>query len=162
MNTSEITASNPVFSTKSANVYPRDVPIIILGGSPHIVAAPPRLAQNTSASITGIGEKPSKPASSTVTDARKRITVMESINIASTKDITIKVIKIGTDLYFTALAILRHSHLKKPDAPMPSTIIIIPYIKTIVDQFIPVEAFSPARLSYQKSPVTNALRFNVS
>ena len=135
---------------------------MILGGSPHIVAEPPRLAQNTSASITGIGEKPSNPASSTVTDARKRITVMESINIASTKDITIKVIKIGTALYFTALAILRQSHLKKPDAPMPSTIIIIPYMKTIVDQFIPVEASPAAPLSYQNPRVTNALKFNVS
>lgn len=40
-----IPAIRPVFVRKSAKLYPRAVPIIIFGGSPHIVAEPPRLAQ---------------------------------------------------------------------------------------------------------------------
>ena len=45
--------------------------------------------------VNGTGEKPKSCASSTVTAARNRITVMLSINIARTKDSAINEIKIG-------------------------------------------------------------------
>lgn len=48
-------AIRPVFVIKSANEYPSDVPIMILGGSPHIVAEPPRFAQKISDRIIGTG-----------------------------------------------------------------------------------------------------------
>ena len=72
--------------------------MIIFGGSPHIVAEPPRFAQNTSAKIIGTGLNFNNCESSTVTAARKRITVILSINIANTDDIIMNVIKIGTVL----------------------------------------------------------------
>ena len=68
---------------------------MIFGGSPHIVAEPPRFAQNTSAKIIATGLNFRSCESSTVTAARKRITVILSINIARTADITINVTKIG-------------------------------------------------------------------
>ena len=70
----------------------------MLGGSPHIVAEPPKLAQNTSANIIGTGLNFNKPANSTVTAARKSITVILSINIARTDDIIINVKNIGITL----------------------------------------------------------------
>ena len=70
MTTSDKTAISPVLVTKSANEYPSDVPIIILGGSPHIVAEPPRFAQNISDRIIGTGLNFRSCASSTVTAAR--------------------------------------------------------------------------------------------
>ena len=42
MTTKEIPAMSPVLVMKSPNEYPKEVPIIILGGSPHMVAEPPR------------------------------------------------------------------------------------------------------------------------
>ena len=41
--------------TDPKRLRPSDVPIIIFGGSPHIVAEPPRFAQNISAKVIGIG-----------------------------------------------------------------------------------------------------------
>jgi len=75
--------------------------MIMLGGSPHIVALPPRFAQNTSDKIIGTGLNLRSCASSIVTAARNMITVMLSINIERTADITINVMKIGTVLHFT-------------------------------------------------------------
>lgn len=60
-----------------------------------MVVEPPRFAQKISARIMGTGEKLSTSASSTVTAARKRITVILSINMARRKEVTIKVRKIG-------------------------------------------------------------------
>ena len=111
----------------------------MFGGSPHIVAAPPRLAQKISAIITGTGLNFKSFASSNVTAARKSITVILSINIARTKDISINVMSIDVARYLTNFAIPRHSHRKNPDSPIPSTITIIPAINTMVDQLIPVE-----------------------
>ena len=67
----------------------------MFGGSPHIVAEPPRFAQKISARIIGTGLNLSRCESSTVTAARNRITVMLSINIASTVDIIMNVMKIS-------------------------------------------------------------------
>ena len=53
--TSDTAPITPVFKTKSEKEYPRDVPMMIFGGSPHIVALPPRFAQKISAIITGTG-----------------------------------------------------------------------------------------------------------
>ena len=85
-----------MLSTKSENEYPREVPMIMFGGSPHIVALPPKLAQKISAIITGIGLNLSVLASLIVTAARNKITVMESMNIARTDDKTINATKILT------------------------------------------------------------------
>ena len=80
---------------KSVKEYPRDVPMIMFGGSPHIVADPPRLPQKISDKIIGTGSNSRSCDSSIVTAARNRITVILSMNIASTKDSSINVIKIG-------------------------------------------------------------------
>ena len=93
-----IRATSPVFLKKSPKVYPRDVPIIILGGSPHIVDEPPRFAQKISARMTGTGSKSSIRASSSVTAARNRMTVILSINIDSTADKTMNDMRMGTGL----------------------------------------------------------------
>ena len=69
--------------------------MMMFGGSPHIVAEPPRFAQNISDNIIGTGLNFNSCASSTVTAARNRMTVMLSMNIASTADIIMNVIKIG-------------------------------------------------------------------
>ena len=135
----EIPAISPVLVRKSINEYPRDVPMIIFGGSPHMVAEPPRLAQKISAIITGTGLKLIIPASSTVTAAKNKITVILSINIESTPATSINAMSIGTGLYLTSLAIAMHSHLKKPTLAIPSTIIIIPAINIIVAQLMPLE-----------------------
>lgn len=84
-------AIRPVFVRKSVKENPSEVPIMMFGGSPHIVAEPPRFAQNTSDRIIGTGSNFSSCASSIVTAARNRMTVILSINIASTKDSTINV-----------------------------------------------------------------------
>ena len=114
--------------------------MIMFGGSPHIVADPPRFAQKISARIIGTGLNFNSCESSTVTAARNRITVILSINIASTKDRSINVIKIGMIWYFTSFAIFMHNQRKNPDFAIPSTMIIIPAMNTIVSQLIPAEA----------------------
>ena len=72
--------------------------MMMLGGSPHMVAEPPRLAQKISERIIGMGSIFKSLPSSTVTAARKRITVILSINIDRTAEMSIKVIKSGTGL----------------------------------------------------------------
>ena len=64
---------------------------MIFGGSPHIVADPPRFAQKISAIIIGTGLLFNKRQSSIVTAAKNKITVILSMNIASTNDMIIKV-----------------------------------------------------------------------
>lgn len=61
-----------------------------------MVADPPRLAQKISTRIIGTGSKYRVLASSAVTAARNRITVMLSMNIASSADITMKQSSSGT------------------------------------------------------------------
>ncbi len=60
-----------------------------------MVAEPPKLAQKISDKIMGMGLNSIMRASSMVTAAKKRITVMLSMNIASTKLITMKAKKMG-------------------------------------------------------------------
>lgn len=97
-NTSAIRTIEPVLATKSANEYPSAVPMMMLGGSPHIVAAPPRLAQKICAKMTGTGSKRSSCASSTVTAAKNKMTVMLSINIDRTAAMIINTRKIHVAL----------------------------------------------------------------
>ena len=133
---------------------------MMLGGSPHIVAAPPRFAQNTSEIIIGIGSNFKSCASSTVTAARNRITVMLSMNIDRNADITIKTMNKEIGLYFTSFASLMQSQRKNPAFAMPSTIIIIPARKMIVAQLMPlVDSSAPAE--YQKDGVNIVFRFSV-
>ena len=96
VNTRHTPAITPVLPRKSKKLSPRDVPMMMLGGSPHMVADPPRLAQKISARIIGTGLKYRVLASSAVTAARNRITVMLSMNIASSADITMKQSSSGT------------------------------------------------------------------
>lgn len=152
----------PVLVRKSMNVSPRDVPIIILGGSPLIVAAPPRLAQKISGRIIYTGLNLRRPDNSIVIAVRKSTTVILSINIDNTADNTINVIKMGTIRYLTALASHRHSHLKNPTFPIPSTRTIIPKKNRIVDQLIPEEADSEMPGAYQNSDVVKHWRLSVS
>lgn len=126
-----------------------------------MVAEPPRFAQNTSESIMGIGLNFRSCASSTVTAARNRITVILSMNIESIADISMNVMNSGTTLYFTALASVMHSQRKNPALAMPSTIIIIPAIKMMVAQLIPLELSSEAPAVYQKPGVKMFAMFSV-
>ena len=134
----------------------------MFGGSPHIVAEPPRFAQKISDKISGIGLNFNSFDNSIVTAAKNKITVILSMNIAKTVDKIINVKKIGTTLYFTIFAILIQSHLKNPTLAIPSTITIIPKIKTMVSQLIPVEASALAPPVYQKCCVNMLWIFNVS
>ena len=49
-------------------------------------------------------------------------------------------IKIGIIWYLTSFAIFMHNQRKNPEFAMPSTMIIIPAMNTIVSQLIPAEA----------------------
>ena len=70
--------------------------MIMLGGSPHMVAEPPRLAQKTSDRIIGTGSNFIVCANSSVTVARKSTTVMLSINMESSAESVIKQTSSGT------------------------------------------------------------------
>ena len=72
--------------------------MIILGGSPHIVAEPPRFAQKISDKIIGTGLNFNNFASSTVTAAKNKMTVMLSMNMAKNADIIMKAINSGIGL----------------------------------------------------------------
>ena len=72
--------------------------MIMFGGSPLIVAEPPRFAQKISDKIIGSGLNFNKVESSIVTVARNKITVILSMNIAKIADIIIKTIKIAFTL----------------------------------------------------------------
>ena len=120
--------------------------MMMFGGSPHMVAAPPRFAQKISAMIIGTGLNRRIRDSSTVAAARNRMTVMLSMNIDSTLLITIKARNSGMVLYFTSLASCRQSQRKKPARPMPSTMSIMPAMNRIVDQLMP-EAVSALSLA---------------
>ena len=63
--------------------------MMILGGSPLIVALPPVLAANISATITGTGSNLNIRASSIVTMLRNNSTVMLSINIERKPEIKV-------------------------------------------------------------------------
>lgn len=71
-----------------------------------------KVSTKISAKTIGTGLNLSNCESSTVTAARKRITVILSINIERTALIIIKVTSIGITLYLTALAIVRQSQRK--------------------------------------------------
>ena len=88
----------PVFRRKSPKDSPRAVPMMMLGGSPLMVAAPPRLAVKISAMIWGMGSNFSKWASRTLATARKRMTVMLSMNMDSPADRIMKHTSRGTGL----------------------------------------------------------------
>ena len=70
--------------------------MMMLEGSPHMVAAPPRLAQKTSDRIIGMGSKRRICASSSVTVARNSTTVMLSMNMARNADMAMKHSSSGT------------------------------------------------------------------
>ena len=124
--------------------------MMMLGGSPHMVADPPRFAQNTSARIIGTGLNFNSCDSSIVTAARNRITVILSMNIARIPDNTIKVTNSGTTLYLTILARRMQSQRKNPTLAIPSTMIIIPATNTIVSQLMPLEVSADCPAVYQK------------
>ena len=67
--------------------------MMIFGGSPHIVAEPPRFEQKISEMMSGTGSNFNSFDSSTVAAARNRMTVMLSINMASTLDMIMKATK---------------------------------------------------------------------
>ena len=136
--------------------------MIMFGGSPQTVAVPPRLEQKTSAKIIGTGLNFNNCESSTVTAARNRITVILAMNIERNADRIIKVIRIGTILYRTSFAISMQSHVKKPARFIPSTMTIIPAIKIMVAQLIPLESSDACPTVCQKLVVKMLLTFNTS
>ena len=98
MTTMPTSAMTPVLHRKSPKVRPRAVPMMMLGGSPLMVAEPPRLAVKISAIIKGMGSNLSRWARRTLATARKRITVMLSMNMDSTAERIMKQISRGTGL----------------------------------------------------------------
>ena len=94
----DIIAITPVLDRKLKKLRPRDVPMMIFGGSPHIVALPPKLAQKTSETIIGTGSNDKRSESSSDTAARNRMTVIESMNIESANDMIINTTKIRSGL----------------------------------------------------------------
>ena len=111
--------------------------MMMLGGSPDIVALPPVLEANTSAMMTGTGSNFSRRAISTVTDAMNSITVMLSMNIEREPERSMKLTRIGNDPVVHELATTRHIHRKKPALASPSTMTIMPATKTMVCQLMP-------------------------
>lgn len=107
------------------------------------------MAQKISARIRGVGVSPSSRASSAVTAARNIMTVMLSMNMDSTAERTIKRMNRGAGLKWTIRASRMHSHRKKPLSAMPSTITIMPAIKSMVSQLMPVVVSTSPR-EYQK------------
>ena len=87
---------------------------------------------------------------------------MLSMNIDSTKLVTTKVRKSGIALYLTTFAMVRQSQRKKPALPMPSTMIIMPRMNTMVDQLMPALPPALSTFAYQNDGVTNSARFKVS
>lgn len=69
--------------------------MMMFGGSPHIVAAPPRFAQNISERIIGTGSNFIVCDSSSVTVARKSTTVILSVNIDNIAESVIKQMRSG-------------------------------------------------------------------
>ena len=131
----------------------------MFGGSPHIVADPPKLAQKTSAMIMGTGLNFNSSDSSIVTAARNKITVILSMNIAKKNDNSINVIKMDITLYLTSFAISIHNQRKNPTRAIPSTITIIPNRKMMVAQLTPLLDSPPP---YQNPNVPIVLKFKVS
>ena len=72
--------------------------MIMLGGSPLMVAAPPRLAQKISGKIMYTGLNFRIRDSSTVMAAMNSTTVMLSMNMASTAERSMKLINRGATL----------------------------------------------------------------
>ena len=72
--------------------------MMMLGGSPLMVAEPPRLAVKISAMIMGTGSNFSRRPRLTLATARKRMTVMLSMNMDSTAERIIKLTSRGTGL----------------------------------------------------------------
>jgi len=93
-----IQAIIPVLNRKSVKLNPNAVPMIMLGGSPLMVAAPPTFDANISAIIIGTGSNFSIRESSIVTEAINSITVILSMNMAKAVDKSIKAIRMGTIL----------------------------------------------------------------
>ena len=72
--------------------------MMMLGGSPLMVAEPPRLAVKISAMMRGMGSNSSSFARLTLATARKRMTVMLSMNMDSTAERIMKQMRRGTGL----------------------------------------------------------------
>ncbi len=109
-----------------------------------MVALPPVLEANISAMMTGTGSNFSRRASSMVTVARKSMTVMLSMNMERKPERNMKVIRMGMTRYFTSLATRRHIQRKKPAAPIPSTMTIMPPMKIMVCQLTPPISGAPS------------------
>ena len=114
--------------------------MIIFGGSPAMVALPPTFAAKISAMMIGTGSNFSNRASSIVTSAKNRSTVMLSMNIERKPASRVKTTSIAITLYLTNRATYRQIQRKKPTLANPSTIIIIPPMKMIVCQFTPTDS----------------------
>ena len=111
-------------------------PIIIFGGSPIIVAAPPMLENKTSAMSIGTGCKSNTFANCIVTGVSSNTVVTLSKNADST---AVTIHKITTNDHIEPSLFLYAStanHSKTPVWEMTPTITIIPSSKPIVSQSI--------------------------
>ena len=111
--------------------------MMMLGGSPLMVAAPPRLAAKISPMIMGTGSNRRKCARRAVATTRNKTTVMLSTNMDSSAASTIKLSMRGMGRNPNALARRRQTQSKKPASLIASTMIIMPARKRMVLQLIP-------------------------
>ena len=129
-----------MLNRKALNDRPLRAPMMMLGGSPTSVAAPPILEANTSAISNGTGLISSRSHTSKVTGAinSTETTLGSSAEAAAITSISRIMMRSGEPLARFAAQIAAYS--KTPVCCRMLTIIIMPNIKKITSQSIPVSA----------------------
>ena len=139
MNTAmTITTIGVMWMRKSLNVKPARLAMMMLGGSPTSVAAPPMLDANTSAIRNGTGLMSSRSHTSSVTGAISRIVVTLSRNADAIAVIRTSRIMIRSGEPFARFTDQIAMYSKTPVWRSTPTMIIIPSSRKMTSQSIPV------------------------
>ena len=127
-----------MFTRKSLNVRPERLAMMMFGGSPIKVAAPPMLEEKTSAMRNGTGLMPSRSHTSNVTGAMSRTVVtLSSSADATAVMMTSRIItRSGEPLARLADQIAVYSNT--PVRRSTETMIIMPSSRKMTSQSIPV------------------------
>ena len=127
-----------MWTRKSLNVKPARLAMMMLGGSPTKVAAPPMLEANTSAIRNGTGLIASRSHTSSVTGAISRTVVTLSSNAEATAVTRTSRIMIRSGEPLARLADQIAMYSKTPVWRSTPTMIIIPSSRKMTSQSIPV------------------------
>src|ERR1700742_1466189 len=135
-----MTTIGAMLTRNALNDRPLRAPMMMLGGSPTSVAAPPMLDANTSAISIGTGLISSRSQTSKVTGAIKstETTLGSTADAAAITSIRRIMMRNGEPLARLAAQIAAYS--KTPVCCRMLTIIIMPNIKNMTSQSIPVSA----------------------